>query len=122
MSMKKRKKRPNLISMQLVGMEAEIDAIYARKAALIQKTVAKCKHPIQWVHELKYTDSGDGRPWLICTDCGYTEEGWGCGYYKLKHADTHKQARISFEDWLEIRTVVMSQNALSEVRFAVKKS
>jgi hypothetical protein len=50
------------------------------------------------------------------------EEGWGCGYHKLKHADTHKQARISFEDWLEIRTVVMSQNALSKLRFDSKKS
>jgi len=117
--------KPRLIATQLDEIAAEMQAIQDKKLKLIKETIKSCSHPIECVRELPYQEGtwlASTPPWLICTDCGYTEEGWGCGYLKLRHADTDKQPVISFDEWLNIRTVTMSQIELSKLRFGPEKS
>ncbi len=53
---------------------------------LIEQAIKRCKHPKKYVVEIceksRVTEEYD-RPYRVCTRCGYAEEGWGCGYWKL---------------------------------------
>ena len=60
---------------------AEIDKLNRR--------IGRCTHPVEHIIEGNYIPDnswGGGHatpPFRVCTICGYAEEGWGCGYYKL---------------------------------------
>ena len=44
-----------------------------------------CTHPREFLVDAKY-ESGEfstQRPFRVCRECGYAEEGWGSGYWKL---------------------------------------
>jgi hypothetical protein len=101
--------KPKLIEKELTDIEARLKAIYEEKESLIEVTVAGCSHPVEDVRELPYFASG-GKPWLICSKCGYTEEGWYCGYKKLRHAEYAEVPRISFATWIELRTIQVHQS------------
>lgn len=60
---------------------------------VIDETISGCKHPKESIRELPSADTGYGYqfPFLICTDCGLAEEGWGCGYKNLKHGEYSSQ-------------------------------
>ena len=51
---------------------------------LLQK---QCKHPRELIVEGEFIPSGAychaSPPFRVCTACGYAEEGWHCGYWKL---------------------------------------
>lgn len=102
--------KPSLIADQLADIEQRLAVICAEKEALIKKTVSECDHPLDAIRELPYSKDGwDGwgcsRPWLICSKCGYTEEGWGCGYKLLRHAEYKDPPKIKFAEWLSLRTI-----------------
>jgi hypothetical protein len=106
------KSGPILIADQLEDIKQRLEAIYAEKEALIKYTVTHCSHPLEAIYELPYKEDGwlgCFRPWLICSLCGYTEEGWGCGYKKLRHAEYTKPPTITGEQWSLIRTVSIRQ-------------
>jgi len=69
---------------------------------IIDETVCNCKHPKESIRELSDTEAC-GLPWLICMDCGLAEEGWGCGYKKLRHGE-YSSDRISHKEFHEIAT------------------
>lgn len=62
--------------------------VYRKQADdLINQAIRVCKHPKKYIVEVEYKkyqyiDSCDA-PYRVCTRCGYAEEGWGCGYWKL---------------------------------------
>lgn len=69
-------------------IDKEIEALQKKKKAFIIKSVAKCKHPVSSVVEGEYKEFhylNSCPPFRVCKDCGYAEEGWGCGYNKLDY-------------------------------------
>lgn len=101
--------KPKLIAKELEDMESRVRAINKERAALIETTVTGCNHPVDDVRELPYTETG-AKPWLICTQCGYTEEGWYCGYKKLRHAEFKGVQTIKIKDWIAISTIRVPQS------------
>lgn len=69
---------------------------------LIDEVTGKCPH--KYALELPYELGllGTEPPWLICLNCGLTEQGWGCGYKKL--AKSQPCGTINHNDWLVQRT------------------
>lgn len=55
---------------------------------LITETQGICLHPraVECDH-LEQALGGVLKPLRLCTDCGLEEEGWGCGYTKLREAE-----------------------------------
>lgn len=37
-------------------------------------------------------------PFAVCKDCGYAEEGWGCGYDKLGWRNGKKPVRVDRDE------------------------
>ena len=108
--------KPTLIADQLADIEQRLAVIYAEKEALIKKTVSECHHPLETIRELPYKSYPWGsceKPWLICSKCGYTEEGWYCGYRLLRHAEHKNVPTITRAQWNSLRTVTMSQRELN---------
>ena len=103
--------KPSLIADQLEDIQKRLAVIYAEKEALIKKTVADCDHPLEAIRELPYVSDFvcSQRPWLICSKCGYTAEGWGCGYKKLRHAEYTKPPTITSEQWSAMSTITVRQ-------------
>lgn len=56
-----------------------------RKASLIAKVQRLCRHPVSMLIEAPYSSSefSSERPFRVCRRCGYAEEGWGAGYWRL---------------------------------------
>lgn len=66
----------------------EADGDLRRGQALInnaskmeKKAADLCSHPKGQIR--RTWESGNGPPWTICLLCGYAEEGWGVGEWKL---------------------------------------
>ncbi len=74
----------------LLQQKQDIDNLIQK---VIDDTICSCKHPKESIRELPSLDTGHGYqfPFLICTDCGLAEEGWGCGYKSLKHGEYGSQ-------------------------------
>jgi hypothetical protein len=104
---------PWAIAEELRDLNNRLTAIQSERLELIRKTVAECDHPLECVYERPYRPymylSADP-PWLICIRCGYTEEGWGCGFTKLSHAEFQSPKIISVESWNKLATIRFSQN------------
>lgn len=67
-------------------LDKQIEALKIKRTKQLQKTHTTCKHPLDQVIEGKYEDLGwlgVHRPIRVCKACGYAEEGWGSGYWKL---------------------------------------
>jgi hypothetical protein len=99
--------KPYLISIELERLQTKIDALLIEKRELIEKTIKECEHPLSAICERPYvpttTLAGDSLPpYLVCTACGLSEQGWGSGYKKLKHADNKNVKQITREEWAEV--------------------
>lgn len=61
--------------------------VHAKSQLLIMQR--SCSHPASHTVEAPYCNYGDGYsnpPFAVCTLCGYSETGWGAGYWRL-HGD-----------------------------------
>jgi hypothetical protein len=99
--------KPYLISIELERLQIKIDALLKEKRELIDKTIKECEHPLAAIRELPYKPPINSfftaePPHLVCTACGLSEQGWGCGYKKLKHADNKNVKQITREEWSEV--------------------
>ncbi len=60
-------------------LDAQRDALKAKKEKIIQTYQDKCPHPLLQIVENRW-----GSPeFRVCRRCGYAEDGYGCGYWKL---------------------------------------
>ena len=100
---------PKLIAAELTELDAKAKEIFQERQRVIMNAVSACNHPAESVYELPY-NLGLDRPWLVCSLCGYSEEGWGCGYTKLKHAEFEKPKRIDLEEWFMLALVRSTQS------------
>ena len=108
--------KPLHVVDKLEEISRKIDALHAEKKAIIDEMVNSCSHPLEAIYELPYHRYPWGsceKPWLICSKCGYTEEGWYCGYKLLRHAEHKNVPTITREQWNLMRTVTMSQMELN---------
>jgi hypothetical protein len=98
---------------ELLALETQAKEIQAKRDAVIERTICECSHDLEHIRELPWQDKGwlgADRPWLICSRCGLTEEGWGCGYKKLRHAEYKDVPKISSAIWFAMRTRSVFQN------------
>ena len=66
-------------------LDQEIKDKTAERDRLIKEHTDSCLHLEVYIVEGRYTDYA--RPFRVCRMCGYAEEGWGSGYWKLKTKD-----------------------------------
>lgn len=83
---------PEFFKAYLENIDDEIKSLRQKKSKLIEDFQENCVHPLYSVVEGKYKASTyhttADAPFRVCRDCGYAEEGWGCGYDKL-HRNNH---------------------------------
>lgn len=102
-----------MIFKKLAAINNKIEKLKKEKVELIKATVVECKHPIEAIYEKPVKNNGFlgvDRPWLICSLCGLTEEGWGCGYKELRHAEYKNLKIIDYDEWLKLSTIRIFQN------------
>lgn len=72
------------------------------------EAILKCKHSKSKVVEVNPTEykfiENNEPPFRICKNCGYAEEGWGCGYWKLDYENVPLVKRDSIEFINEFNT------------------
>jgi hypothetical protein len=99
--------KPYLISIEIERLQTKIDLLLKEKRELIEKTIEECEHPLAAIRERPYvpasTSYGTSQPpYLVCTACGLSEKGWGCGYKKLRHAENKNVKQITTKEWGEV--------------------
>jgi hypothetical protein len=60
-------------------------------ATAIEQIQKSCKHE-HMVERDHYTIISTFPPARVCKDCGLAEEGWGCGYQRLRVKDEYSDA------------------------------
>lgn len=64
--------------------DEEVRLATERRKQTIDRIQAVCSHPAEAIVECEsYGDYIVIPPRRCCLLCGYAEEGWGCGYWKL---------------------------------------
>lgn len=113
---------------EIEEIRKEIDSLTAplyEKITKLQEEIDKCVHPISHIVEGEYSpdDYGWGSadpPFRVCTICGYAEEGWGCGYWKLAPRIYDIKPISRNKAYTYVTKGVLSQEKLSNLKF--KKS
>lgn len=108
-------------------INSEIDYLKSERDYLVERLQDECEHPIKEVREVDYKSSNYGsslRPFRVCLRCGYAEEGWGCGYWRLHRSEYGPVGggiiRNMDRDqaWKHVRTY-LTQEKLNKKRFDV---
>lgn len=90
------------------SIDAQIKELKKQKEELIKETIKCCNHPMESVRHLEYEDHGwlgCSQPWLICLDCGFTEQGWDVSLKsKLRPINRYKCKPITKKLWNKVRT------------------
>lgn len=77
-----------------------------------------CSHPATHTVEAPYDDYGDGYsdpPFAVCTLCGYSETGWGAGYWRLRGDGAR---RVTRDDGIKLAVPrVMTQEDQADERY-----
>jgi len=81
------------------------------------KGQSACKHPADQILEGPYQDGYFTQPpFRVCKLCGYAEEGWHCGYWKLR--DSTEVGSVSREYAMKyVINGIIPQSELSKKRF-----
>jgi hypothetical protein len=95
------KEYPTLLQKSLPIILAKIEKLHDKREGIINSAVASCDHPLEAIRELPYNANPffTAKPWLVCTKCGYAEQGWYCGYKRLKHAEYKNPPKITHEQF-----------------------
>jgi len=109
---------------QIKDLEAQIKTLTSRKDDAIKKLQEQCKHPKELTLEGKYVDSHFGgvlfRPCRVCKLCGYGEEGWGAGYWKLSNSYGNVPEVSHDEAWKHVRTFISQDQMMELGRYGEK--
>lgn len=80
------------MNIRIIKAEEKVIKAKENLGKIIEDVQAKCKHPIECVHEAPWqpenTISYAKPPFRVCTKCGLAETGWGIGYRTLPNTDT----------------------------------
>ena len=105
-------------------LQAEIDCLTRERNGTIEQLQAECDHPLAEVREIDYVPSKYGStilPYRLCLRCGYAEEGWGCGYWRLCNSkialEKGDPPGMKREESRKYIRTFLSQRQMSEMRF-----
>jgi hypothetical protein len=67
-------------------IDLKIEKLQGEREVLRQTGQNKCSHPAGEILEAEYANGNyfTSPPFRVCKLCGYAEEGWHCGYWKLR--------------------------------------
>lgn len=118
-------KRQALVK-KIALLKQERDEIGIKINQLESKLMDKCTHPFDAIREGRYVPSGSwnhATPEMrVCIDCGYAEEGWGCGFWKLSVDWELRDSipQLSRDEAFKYVRKFWTQDAMSEFRFPKK--
>lgn len=100
----------------------QAEAFEKASESLFKKALKKCRHPRAYVLEGEYEPAGTfgsaDAPFRVCTLCGYAEEGWGCGYWKLNfNGADFTNIQLKRSSALKLVRDFWSQDRMNEKRF-----
>lgn len=106
--------------LKVRSIDRSISKLKSKREQLILDIQDKCNHPVDSILEMPYKPSThffhatpNAR---VCCQCGYAEEGWGCGFWKLNTAT--KVPEVDRSHAMQFYVLKMySQKELSELRF-----
>lgn len=105
----------NLVTMLLAHAEAvarDAEKDYQDTLKICQ---AECKHEDVVEHPDSHGKFIVSPPYRVCRTCGYAEEGWGCGYWKLAPR-VFEVPHLSREAaWKFVRGKIWTQDEMSYV-------
>lgn len=98
---------------------------YEDEIERLENIIAKCPHPENYIVEgayisgslCSYTGDVSTPPFRVCSLCGYAEEGWGCGYYKLAPNNYSMKSIDRNTARKFVKRGILSQEELSNIRF-----
>ena len=87
---------------RLVALKVQRDAIDAELRLLLPEIQAACGHPEKEIVEGEYQSYSFGfhgaePPFRVCRRCGYSEQGWDCGYFRL-YPNNYSIPRLSRDE------------------------
>lgn len=95
---------------QIAAIDAEIQDLREVREAIILKAQNECPHPKEEILE------GEGSPpFHVCKLCGYAEEGWYCGYWKL---ECRNAPRLSHREAFKYVLRFINNSKLADLRFS----
>ena len=99
---------------RMAVLKDQRDAIDEELEILLPEIQAACGHPEAEIVEGEYRasrweESSAEPPFRVCRRCGYSEPGWGCGYFNLYPHNYHILRRDRTEAWTFIRGGLMTQ-------------
>lgn len=115
------------LTKKIALLKQERDEIGIKIQQLEFRLMDKCTHPFDAIREGRYIPAGNwgsATPDMrVCTDCGYAEEGWGCGYWKLNVDYTLRDSipQISRDEAFKHVRKFWTQEAMSQHRFPSKE-
>ena len=99
---------------RLASLKAERDRLDQEMRMLLPEIQAACGHPEKEVVEGEYhpyTLGGAEPPFRVCRRCGYSEQGWDCGYFRL-YPNNHSIPRLGRDEARKfVRGGLMSREA-----------
>lgn len=108
-----------VLKKELARLEKAEEKLASRIDATKEKLVRVCKHPKDSIRELRHDRSA---PWTICLDCGYAEEGWGIGTWKLPsgYIDHVPLPSIDENRFFKVRTAFRTQDQIVHEKIHVE--
>lgn len=103
------------------AIDAKLSALQQERKEIIAEIQAQCQHPIDALIEGQYQSTyySTTPPFRVCKLCGYAEEGWYCGYWKLQGNDI---PQLPNEVAHKLVLKFYTQEKMNELRFQRKKS
>lgn len=108
-----------MIRQAITDIDQQIAELKAEREELISALQKACKHDT--IYEVDYIPSrffNATPPFRVCKDCGYAEQGWNCGYWKL---DTKEAVPIIRDEQGQKYVLKFyTQDKLSEIKYGKK--
>ena len=99
---------------RMAVLKDDRDRIEEELDLLLREIQAACGHPEKEVVEGEYRasqweEASAEPPFRVCRRCGYSEPGWGCGYFRLYPHNYNIPHMSRNEAWKFIRGGLMPQ-------------
>lgn len=70
-------------------LDARLRKLETEHATALRQLQKTCKHANKVECNYQVASWCSLQPMRVCKDCGLFEEGWGCGYQKLRHPNEY---------------------------------
>lgn len=106
----------------ILSAEAELDVAREKLRKTRRQVQKYCDHPQKEIVEGEYRSDTWGHhhipPFRVCKLCGYAEEGWHCGYWKLASRVYEGVPLLSWDEARKfVKGPIHSQSVTCETRY-----